>query len=1511
MTPRTARTIFAVALAALGFAAVGAQTPTTPRLEISPFGYRITQIQSVPGIPRAFDITSMAGVCGDAATGVSSHLTSSSPNILVLDGLVHFGNVPRASCFRPISSRDTFTLRVILPPPGTLTWELVRTFLHSLSWRVTCDTCSANHPPVADAGPDQTAPVGQPIILDGTHSTDVDGDALAYAWTLASRPTGSAAELTTPSQSMAGLIPDVPGEYAVHLVVHDGHVASPADAVTISTINSRPVADAGADQTSLVGNTVHLDGSRSSDLDGHSLSFLWSLSSKPEGSVAALDDATGVRPAFIIDRPGTYVAQLIVNDGVTDSDADTVIVSTANSAPRADAGPAQSVHWNGVVFLDGNASTDADGDVLGYAWSMLSRPEGSLAALEGAGTSGPSFLTDRPGVYVVQLIVNDGTVDSAPATVAVTANNQAPVAVDDPARATVDTPVDLDVLANDSDGDGDLLEIASVSPPAHGTAALVSGRVRYTPSAGFSGMDSFFYTVTDGADSAAATVAVLVVPPPPGPIARLELSPSALLLTSLDEIRGLEVRAFDASGAPTFIGENELEFVSSNEEQIRAANGAVQALVIPGSALIRVRSIVEPSIVSPPVSVAAVQVKGAVFVMTDEEIVSEPVVIDVLDRRYEVRLTRPFDAGTLIVNSGGKAVMGRVASVDPMAADGTFRTEIRLAPLTEIFYYLTVSYSFTPEELSRLIRENVPLLAAVKNDAAVAAALENSRACRLDLNITEASADLTGNVEPDVGVELDLEITDGSLERFKVIASGSLAASLNLTASISAAAQVEGSCEKPLATIVVPFGGPLSLLIGARVPIGLKGSLGLAMQQNVATLTVAQDVQADMVLGVHYQRGQGFLPVNTLTVATTPGDTFINIPPSALRFRGKAFLGGTAGISLGVFGSGFSDALFALLDLSGGPQFEARFGEPYDVSTDPAYTAGYELKVVGKVGPGKDIVKAFEEIFGSLLQPSNLTLEFEQAWASSPRAGVELKADRAVFATGDQVTFRVDIDPATASFPFVGYNVSEVQVYFRDESSSTARRVARAQGAGKISFEVPWTADHDGRTIHPTSGRDNFFAFVVPVLLSTPSSSYPLELGPVRGVAPIEIIPREVILGTGSTKQFSARADGDDTTNVTWTATGGTISSTGFFRAGIIPGTYKVTVARADAPNVTDEATVEVRPHCVPGAGTGYCGFHYATQFLPGPFVWQSVGVNDNGDWVGVAEDGNGRRSVYTGRGNSFMLAPGLNPPLSNPWGLDITSYSPFLKLTNSNAFAGYAVPPSGVGVRGFVSQNGATRFLDPLPGGSGSVATDVSEDLIVVGHADDGVRARPVRWVNGVAEVLGPGLGDDARPVAISPDGKRILVTRGPHLANWIDVWHDGVITTLPNSIGCTGADINSHGDVIGECIDASDPAHPSFLGSFLWRNGAREQIEGAFAVNDSGDVLTRRPSLWRDGVEQDLVSSTYVSFPTGTIVHSTIYTSISRTKSILGAVNNSCASASVCHTNVFIGYPIALVVP
>ena len=102
--------------------------------------------------------------------------------------------------------------------------------------------------------------------------------------------------------------------------------------------NDPPTASAGLDKTAVLGELVYLDGSTSIDLDKDTLSYSWTVTEVPEGSVITpgVFQMTGVNPSFTPDVAGAYVIQLVVGDGMyTDTDWVSVMVNPAVSIPES------------------------------------------------------------------------------------------------------------------------------------------------------------------------------------------------------------------------------------------------------------------------------------------------------------------------------------------------------------------------------------------------------------------------------------------------------------------------------------------------------------------------------------------------------------------------------------------------------------------------------------------------------------------------------------------------------------------------------------------------------------------------------------------------------------------------------------------------------------------------------------------------------------------------------------------------------------------------------------------------------------------------------------------------------------------------------------------------------------------------------------------------------------------------------------------------------------------------
>lgn len=190
-----------------------------------------------------------------------------------------------------------------------------------------------NTPPTADAGEDREVEVGRVASLDGSGSMDPDGDPLTYSWALVSVPASSTASLINGSRVDPELFVDQEGSYVIELTVSDGaREASDSVEITAFEVNGLPSANAGANQTVGVGETVLLNGTGSTDPDGDALNYTWTMTSKPSGSLAQLSNPTSDRPTFTADQEGSYDIQLIVDDGVDSSNPDSVRVTASTGS---------------------------------------------------------------------------------------------------------------------------------------------------------------------------------------------------------------------------------------------------------------------------------------------------------------------------------------------------------------------------------------------------------------------------------------------------------------------------------------------------------------------------------------------------------------------------------------------------------------------------------------------------------------------------------------------------------------------------------------------------------------------------------------------------------------------------------------------------------------------------------------------------------------------------------------------------------------------------------------------------------------------------------------------------------------------------------------------------------------------------------------------------------------------------------------------------------------------------
>jgi hypothetical protein len=148
-----------------------------------------------------------------------------------------------------------------------------------------------------------------------------------YAWSLTA-PAGSAAALATPTSLTTAFTPDIPGDYTLHLDVTAVGFSGNASALW-TVFDGGTVAALSAPQSALVGDTVALDASASTNPHHAQLFFTWTLMALPANSRALLVATPPAGAHFVPDLPGAYEVKVEVNDGFVTSVAEATINVTA------------------------------------------------------------------------------------------------------------------------------------------------------------------------------------------------------------------------------------------------------------------------------------------------------------------------------------------------------------------------------------------------------------------------------------------------------------------------------------------------------------------------------------------------------------------------------------------------------------------------------------------------------------------------------------------------------------------------------------------------------------------------------------------------------------------------------------------------------------------------------------------------------------------------------------------------------------------------------------------------------------------------------------------------------------------------------------------------------------------------------------------------------------------------------------------------------------------------------
>lgn len=619
-------------------------------------------------------------------------------------------------------------------------------------------------------------------------------------------------------------------------------------------------------------------------------------------------------------------------------------------------------------------------------------------------------------------------------------------------------------------------------------------------------------------------------PPPPtqGPIssgppvrlvlgARVEISPSAVLLTAVGGTRKLSAQAFDAAGNPS---SGTATWSSSDPTTVEvAADGTLTARAL-GSAQITATI---DGVSSAPVLALVTTPAAGVTLVADDQITAGPVATDPsaepsLNNTYKVTLAGvPAKVGDLLIGTGEKALAGKVVSVD-----GSTLT-MSLVPLPDLLPDLRIEQTIdlanaqidAPANIVRLYditRTGNTFDFTPKPDfmQLVAQLPRPARPNRLTASLGGVAA-ATGTYmlpfeecETELGAGLPIELSDPPTFTMTINPSLDIVwtpdndlvhwlvraqpkATLKVGLKINAEFEAEISCSATFFEYLIPIAGILSWFVSGKVPVGLGFELGGKVVAAGATVGGKVDASAKAALGLDCSVGTSCSLVDTLdTFKVEPTLSFVAPTISDVRLQPSFEVNGFVKAAIG---NPFLQTLtldFATAKVGGkaSADWSPRVGQ----MTDTTYQSEYKLSLEAGVSIGTKLSEIAEK-FGQG-EIDAVALDISTDLYHSPTA--KLTTDKVTYAAGETIVAKVHFDPPeNLKILDLFYNVDRVLlVHYSGADAVTVGTetvlgtATATDGQSDFEFNVPAPAAVNGKDL---------YAFVVPKYFS-PSDELALEL---------------------------------------------------------------------------------------------------------------------------------------------------------------------------------------------------------------------------------------------------------------------------------------------------------------------------------------------------------------------------------------------------------------------------------
>jgi hypothetical protein len=265
--------------------------------------------------------------------------------------------------------------------------------------------------------------VSETVTVDGSGSSDTDGDVLQkiWTWSIGDVVQGPVGDVDTFTIGTAELIDSV---VVVKLKVNDGSIDSAEISKTFNVVaaNQQPIAAVAISiaGNGEVGDLITADDTGTNDPDGDSLTYVWTFSEVPGES--SITDDNALNPAgdassqtWTPDVAGAYTISLTVTDehGYASTPASAEItVAAANLAPTVSIDGTSGTLETGESITMVATASDADGSIAIYAWTVTTQP-GDTASFVNAAIEDAVFTAGTAGDYTLRLTVTDNDGETA------------------------------------------------------------------------------------------------------------------------------------------------------------------------------------------------------------------------------------------------------------------------------------------------------------------------------------------------------------------------------------------------------------------------------------------------------------------------------------------------------------------------------------------------------------------------------------------------------------------------------------------------------------------------------------------------------------------------------------------------------------------------------------------------------------------------------------------------------------------------------------------------------------------------------------------------------------------------------------------------------------------------------------------------------------------------------------------------------------------------------------------